>query len=319
MIHRLTTTGLIGGPGPFEGKRLYAKTKPGEAEAAKPYLRYDSFTKTLSYSATPIGGSRSSSTAQSANETRPTVTHSESETPRVSSNMNRASGLPSNEDEKLAVLFATAFNAAVLTGSKELDDVRSVDSAMSRMVAGVYGGGVFKEKRFIVKATPAEVAAARRYLTFNPAEKNLCFTSMGGSRGSSTSLSANETRPTVMNVGRAVGGGVTFGGRTFANTAEMGKAIQESHAAAKQAVAVRNAQTFVSTYNAAMAAGAKELDNVRSADQALKQIMAGVNGGGPFKDRLFVVDATPEEAAGVRPYIEFDPRQQILIYKSPYR
>jgi hypothetical protein len=73
VINRLTTTGLIGGPGPFEGKRMYAKTKPGEAEAAKPYLRYDSFTKTLSYSATPIGGSRSSSTAPAANETRPTV------------------------------------------------------------------------------------------------------------------------------------------------------------------------------------------------------------------------------------------------------
>jgi hypothetical protein len=33
VINRLTTTGLIGGPGPFEGKRMYAKTKPGEAEA----------------------------------------------------------------------------------------------------------------------------------------------------------------------------------------------------------------------------------------------------------------------------------------------
>jgi len=319
VIQRITTTGLIGGPGPFEGKRFSIKTQPGENEAAKAYLRYDSFTKTLSYSATPIGGSRSSNTAQSANETRPTLIHSGSEATRVSSNVSRASGVPANSEERLAAFFATAFNAAVTTGSEELDDVRSVDAAMSRMVAGVYGGGVFKEKRFIVKATPAEVAAARRYLTFNPAEKNLRFTSMGGSTGSSTAPAANETRPTVMNVGRAVGGGVTFGGRTFANVAEMEKAIRESHEAAKQALATRNAQAFVSTYNAAMAAGAKELDNVSSVDQALKRIMAGVNGGGPFKDRLFVVDATPEEAAGVRPYIEFDPSQGTLIYKSPYR
>lgn len=68
-----------------------------------------------------------------------------------------------------------------------------------------------------------------------------------------------------------------------------------------------------------MSTGTKELADVRTVDQALKRIMAWVNGGGPFKDRLFVVEARPEDATAARPYIEFDPRGGILIYKSLYR
>jgi hypothetical protein len=314
VINRLTTTGMIGGPGPFEGKRIYTKTKPRENEAAKPYLRYDSFTKTLKYSATPIGGSRGSSATPVGSKTRPQSMSAGRETRHRTFSLEGDSASSPDRARRNAEIICTVFNMAVASGAEKVQDVTSVDRAVQLIMTGVYGGGIFREVRFSVDGTPEKAAAAKPFLTYDRDSRSLRYVA-----NTRPPPAANETRPTVMNVGRAVGGGVTFAGRTFANVAEMEKAIRESHEAAKQALATRNAQAFVSTYNAAMAAGAKELDDVRSADQALKLIMAGVNGGGPFKDRLFVVDATPEEAAGVRPYIEFDPRQQILIYKSPYR
>jgi hypothetical protein len=122
-----------------------------------------------------------------------------------------------------------------------------------------------------------------------------------------------------MNVGRAVGGGVTFAGRTFANTAEMEKAIRESHEAAKQALNTRNAQALVMIYNEAQSTGSQELENVSTVDQAIRLIVAGVKGGGIYKERTFLMPATPDQVAGAKAYIEFDSRRRALVYKSPYR
>ena len=48
----------------------------------------------------------------------------------------------------------------------------------------------------------------------------------------------------------------------------------------------------------------------------MKRMIAGVEGGGPFKGRRFQMEATPEEAAAAKPYLKYDLDQKALFYAS---
>jgi hypothetical protein len=175
VINRLTTTGMIGGPGPFEGKRIYTKTKPRENEAAKPYLRYDSFTKTLSYSATPIGGSRSSSTTPAFGETRPQSMPAGRETRHRTFSLEGDSASSPDRARRNAEIICTVFNMAVASGAEKVQDVTSVDRAVQLIMTGVYGGGIFREVRFSVDGTPEKAAAAKPFLTYDRDSRSLRY------------------------------------------------------------------------------------------------------------------------------------------------
>jgi hypothetical protein len=303
FIQRLNA-GVKGGQalgGAFKDKTFIMKTTPEEAAAAKRHLSVDLAQNLLLYK--PV------STRQSGYNQ-----------PIRAQQVVRD---PTDEAKRTAQWLASIYDAAVATGSKDIDQLQTLDAVINRLTTtGLIGGpGPFEGKRMYAKTKPGEAEAAKPYLRYDSFTKTLKYsaTPIGGSRGSSTAHAANETRPTVMNVGRAVGGGVTFAGRTFANTAEMEKAIRESHEAAKQALNTRNAQALVMIYNEAQSTGSQELENVSTVDQAIRLIVAGVKGGGIYKERTFLMPATPDQVAGAKAYIEFDSRRRALVYKSPYR
>ncbi|MBK8093147.1 MAG: hypothetical protein IPK32_14470 [Verrucomicrobiaceae bacterium] len=95
--------------------------------------------------------------------------------------------------------------------------------------------------------------------------------------------------------------------------------MEESRAAAAVAKSRRSAQPLCSVFNAAVASGASELEDVKTVDRAVELMLTGVNGGGPFKNNRFVVDSTPEEAEAAKPYLEFRQEDQMLIYKHSDR
>jgi hypothetical protein len=306
IIQRLNI-GVNGG-GVFAKTRYYVRTTSSQTAAAKPFLKFDPAQKSLFY--------QPGSMDANFHFPKPPP-RSEAQAPTL------ASGSSDDQARRTAQALVSIYNAAVATGSKDIDQLQTLDAVINRLTTtGLIGGpGPFEGKRLYAKTKPGEADAAKPYLRYDSFTKTLQYSAnaLGGSRGSSPALSANETRPTVMNVGRAVGGGVTFGGRTFANVAEMEKAIRESHEAAKQALATRNAQAIVSIYNEARSTGSQALDNVGTVDQAIRLIVAGVKGGGIYKERTFLIPATPDQIAGAKPYIEFDSRRRALVYKSPYR
>ena len=63
-----------------------------------------------------------------------------------------------------------------------------------------------------------------------------------------------------------------------------------------------------------MVGGAPKWESVRTVDDAIERIMAGGHGGGVVKSKLFVVDASPEQAAAAKRHLEFRQEDQMLIY-----
>lgn len=298
----------VNGGGDFAKTRFYVRTTPSQAAAAKPFLKFDPGNQSLFY--------QPGSMDAKFHFPKPPP-RSEAQAPTL------ASGSSDDEARRTAQRLAAVYSIAVSTGSKDIDQLQTLDAVIDRLTTtGLIGGpGPLKGQRIYTKTKPGEAEAAKPYLRYDSFTKTLSYsaTPIGGSRGSSTVAAGQTTRPQVMQVGRAVGGGVTFGGRTFANVAEMEKAIQESQAAAKQALAARNAQAIVSIYNEARSTGSQALEKVSTVDQAIRLIVAGVKGGGIYKERTFLIPATPDQVAGAKPYIEFDSRRRALVYKSPYR
>ncbi len=274
-------TGVEGG-GAFKGKQFVAKANAMHVESARAYLRYDANEKILRYSST--GGS----SAPRGNEARSQVMSVGHEI-RQSAPSSVEDIREAHEAAKAALAmrnaqsFASVFNAAMAACSTELDDVRTVDDAMKRMIAGVEGGGPFKGRRFQMPATPEEAAAAKPYLKYDLDQKALFY----ASRTANTGFMDNRQRPSAMPV------------------------TSDTPAAT---TARRNAELFCAVFNAAMVAGAPELESVRTVDDAIKRIMAGVHGGGVFKGKLFVVDASPEQAAAAKRHLEFRQEDQMLIF-----
>lgn len=297
---RSLNAGVLGA-GAFKNYRFVEKTTPEQAVAAKKYLKIDLEKKMLAYvpdGLSPGEGSQKIKFMQAAQSP------------------NSSSGITDEKAQRFARNLVSIYNAAVATGSKDIDQLQTLDAVIQRITTtGLIGGpGPFEGRRFYTKTKPGENEAAKPYLRYDSFTKTLSFSSTDvGAR----SLAANETRPTVMNVGREVPGGISFGGRTFANAAEMKKALEESDAAAAQATHARNAQALVSIYNEALSSGSNELSDVRTVDQALSRIIAGVKGGGFYKDRLFTIPATPDQVTAAKAYIAFDSRQGTLVYKSP--
>jgi hypothetical protein len=278
VIERLTTDGLAGA-GVLEGKRIYTRTKPGEAVAARAYLQYDSFTKTLRYAS---GGTASRPTAPARTEARPNVINVGREIRQSST-----SAVSAAQAEKKAMDLVVNFEMATAGGKSNFADANTLEDVIQRLNVGVMATGPFSGRRFSSNCTPAEALAVKAYLKYDAASKTLRFTPP-------TTPSTPRGQPTAQD-------------------------MAESRVAMNEARDRRTAQTFASTFNAAVAAGSKELANVRTLDQALQSIIAGVKGDGAFKDRLFVLNATSEDAAKAKPYLEFHPDDQSLRYKSSPR
>lgn len=275
VVERLTTDGLVGA-GAFEGKRIYTRAKPGESEAAKTYLKFDSFTKTLSFSS---GASRPS---MSGNETRPNVMNVSREV-----RQSPPSEISATQAERKAIDLAATYETATAGSTSNFADAHTLEDVIQLLNAGVEGAGVFAGRRFYFKTTPAETAAVRPYLKFDALTKTLRFTPQ-------TTSDIPRSAPTQ-------------------------KDMEESRAAAAVAKSRRSAQTLCSVFNAAVASGASELEDVKTVDRAVELMLTGVNGGGPFKNNRFVVDSTPEEAEAAKPYLEFRQEDQMLIYKHSDR
>lgn len=192
---------------------------------------------------------------------------------------------------RTAQTLASTYNAAIATGAKELDDVKTLDQAIQRITAGVNGGmnggGVFAKRRFETKATSEEVAAARVYLSYDANEKMMRYSSKTGP------ASANVTRPQMLEVGRDV--------------PIILKRRQESPK--------ELANTFASVFNAASATGAEAIEEVQTVEEAIDLMLTGVKGGGAFEKRTFIVKTTYEWAKAALPFLEFDPEQQMLRVK----
>lgn len=188
---------------------------------------------------------------------------------------------------RTAQTLASIYNAAMSTGAKELDDVKTLEQAIQRITTGVYGGGVFAKNRFQSKATSEEVAAARVYLSYDANEKMMRYSSKTGP------AVGNVTRPQMLEVGRDV--------------PIILKRRQESPK--------ELANTFASVFNAASATGAEEIEEVQTVEEAIDLMLSGVKGGGAFEKHNFIVKTTHEWAKAALPFLEFDPEQQILRVK----
>ncbi|MFO1437505.1 MAG: hypothetical protein U1F81_04230 [Verrucomicrobiaceae bacterium] len=287
IIQRLNVG--VHGDGDFAKRRFYVRTTPSQAAAAKAFLKFDGDKKLLSYQPGSMD----------ANFHYPKSP--EAQTPSLASEISDA------QAQRTAQALASIYNAAVATGSKDVYRLQSLNAVIDRLTTtGLTGGpGPFEGRRFYTKITPGEAEAAKPYLRYDPFSKTLSY-STSGIR--SRSPAVNQTRASMMDVGREIRMGHL-----------SSKQLAELQAAAIKAHHARMAQAFVSTYNSAMAAGSRELEHVGTVDHALRRIMSGVNGVGPFKCVRFAVMATPEDAATAKRYISFDSRHRILVYHSPYR
>jgi hypothetical protein len=77
----------------------------------------------------------------------------------------------------------------------------------------------------------------------------------------------------------------------------------------------RNAQNIISLFNAARAAGCRELDGVKNAAEAAALIRTGVKGGGQFSTTRFQVTLDDPSLKATIPYITVDP-QNGLSYNA---
>ena len=277
----------VNGGGDFTNIIYIVETTPEQATEARRHLKMDLDTKMLVL--TPDGMSLSDYCLK----TQPKPPAPSAASIAASSNTHA---------QRTAQQLASVFNAAMATGAKELDDVKTTEEAIQRIITGVEGGGAFKGKQFVAKANAMHVESARAYLRYDADEKILRYSSTAGS----SAPRGNEARPQVMSVGREI----------RQSPPSSVEDIREAHEAANAALAMRNAQSFASVFNAAMAAGSTELDDVRTVDDAMKRMIAGVEGGGPFKGRRFQMEATPEEAAAAKPYLKYDLDQKALFYAS---
>lgn len=279
----------VHGDGDFAKRRFYVRTTPSQAAAAKAFLKFDGDKKLLSYQPGSMD----------ANFHYPKSP--EVQTPSLASEISDA------QAQRTAQALASIYAAAVATGSRDITRLQSLNAVIDRITTTglIAGPGPFEGRRFYTKITPGEAEAAKPYLRYDSFTKTLSYSATGVR---SRSLALNETRASVMDVGRKMRMGHL-----------SSKELAELQAAAVKAHHARMAQAFVSTYNSAMAAGARELEHVGTVDHALRRIMSGVNGIGPFKCVRFAVMATPEDAATAKRYISFDSRHRILVYHSPYR
>jgi len=287
IIQRLNV-GLNGG-GDFAKKRFYVRTTPNQAAAAKAFLKFDEDKKLLSYQPGSMD----------ANFHYPKSP--EVQTPSL------ACEISDDQAQRTARNLVSIYSAALATGSRDIARLQSLNAVIDRLTTTglIAGPGPFEGRRFCAKIQPGEAEAAKPYLRYDSFTKTLNYSTSGVR---SRSPAFNETRASVMDVGREVRMGHL-----------SSKQLAELKAAAIKAHHARMAQAFVSTYNSAMAAGSRELEHVGTVDHALRRIMSGVNGVGPFKCVRFAVMATSEDAAAAKRYITFDSRHRILVYNSPYR
>ncbi len=279
----------VNGGGDFAKKRFYVRTTPNQAAAAKAFLKFDEDKKLLSYQPGSMD----------ANFHYPKSP--EVQTPSL------ACEISDDQAQRTARNLVSIYSAAVATGSRDIARLQSLNAVIDRLTTTglIAGPGPFEGRRFCAKIQPGEAEAAKPYLRYDSFTKTLNYSTSGVR---SRSPAFNETRASVMDVGREVRMGHL-----------SSKQLAELKAAAIKAHHARMAQAFVSTYNSAMAAGSRELEHVGTVDHALRRIMSGVNGVGPFKCVRFAVMATSEDAAAAKRYISFDSRHRILVYNSPYR
>ena len=100
----------------------------------------------------------------------------------------------------------------------------------------------------------------------------------------------------------------------LAGSPVLNQLVAEARVGTMGAKARRTAQGLASVFNAAKASGSAALEKVKTTDQAVDCIRAGVSGAGPFAKTMFKVtedDATIKTALA---YLAFD-AQRGLIYE----
>jgi hypothetical protein len=78
--------------------------------------------------------------------------------------------------------------------------------------------------------------------------------------------------------------------------------------------AQRTAQEAATAFAAAKKAGSKELNKLKTIEDILQRLNAGVKGTGTSKSKVFTAKSSPEQAAQVVPHLRYDATHQTLRY-----
>lgn len=89
----------------------------------------------------------------------------------------------------------------------------------------------------------------------------------------------------------------------------LNKILAGAQTATLEAKNRRNAQSIISIFNAARAAGCRELDGVKSAAQAAALIRTGVSGAGQFSATRFQVTLDDPSLKAAIAFITYDPQK----------
>lgn len=190
-----------------------------------------------------------------------------------------------------AQTLASVYNAASATGSAELDDVKTTGEAIEKITVGVKGAGAFAGLPFVAKVTKEDAATAMAYLEYDPSEKILRYHA--------------ERKPKVETPSTATDA-----------VEVLAQMIKEKSGEKRTTVSVdqRTAQSLASIYNAAIAAGTKDLDDAKTLDEVIKRLKVGVLGSGPFEGKTFVMPITPEQGARAQRHLKLDLENGLLEY-----
>lgn len=199
------------------------------------------------------------------------------------------------QGRRTAQSLASVFSAVMATDTKDADDVKTVEDAIARLNTGIKGGGVFKGKDFIVKTTPEQAKAAAPYLTFDAVEKTLSYTPKA--------VTAEVPAPDPE--------------AEASDALEVLAKLIESKPATAPARFTQGkvtAQGLASTFAAITATGSTGLDDVKTVEEAIERLRAGVKGGGAFADRTFSCRPSLEHAAEAVPHLTLDVKMKVLQY-----
>lgn len=202
--------------------------------------------------------------------------------------------------QRTAEHLASAFSAAMVAGSTELDDLKTLEEVIQRMENGVNGTGAFKDKRFVSKSTPELAAQARQHLQYDADNKTLRYIPKAVDlEGSDVPLDCIKELAKLIDP----------------ETKPWPNPKAPITFAASDTDPLRTAQNLYSAFSAAKATGTTELDDVKTVEAAIQRLNAGVEGGGAFKGKTFLIKTTPEQAAAAKRHLSMDLAQNTLVYK----
>ena len=200
------------------------------------------------------------------------------------------------EDAQLtAKHLATTFKAAKSAGTRDFDKVETLEDITHLLNEGVKGTGTYKNQLFVSKSTPELAAEAALHLKFDAADKTLRYNPKSVKlEGSAVPLEGIEELALLMK---------QMPGNSPASP------VADDTSQTPEAKVQQAALALCHVFNAAMATGMTELDDVKTVDEIILRFKDGVQSG----SQTHFLRSTLEQAQAARLYVQLDLKKKLLL------